>query len=206
MAVKLNPPEQLLAIDGVRVAVANASIRYPDRNDMTLLELSEGSTTAAVFTQNKYCAAPVLVAKQHLSKNQPRALIINAGNANAGTGQKGLDNALLSCDYVAKELGIEPEQVLPFSTGVIGEQLPIDKIKNGVNELSKNLSNENWLPAAESIMTTDTVAKGVSEQVNVDGKTVTITGIAKGSGMIRPNMATLLSYVATDAEISVDDL
>lgn len=206
MTVKLHSPEQLLAIDGVRVAAANANIRYGDRNDMTLFELSAGSTTAAVFTQNKYCAAPVVVAKQHLQKSQPKALVINAGNANAGTGQKGLDNALQSCEYVAKELSIELEQVLPFSTGVIGEQLPIEKIKNGISDLSKNLAADNWLPAAESIMTTDTVAKGVSEQIELDGKTVTITGIAKGSGMICPNMATLLSYVATDAEIDAEDL
>ncbi|MCL4149802.1 UNVERIFIED_CONTAM: hypothetical protein GTU68_044560 [Idotea baltica] len=173
---------------------------------MVLFKLAEGTNTAAVFTKNKYCAAPVIVARQHLSKTPPRALLINAGNANAGTGQIGLDNARQSCQATAKVFGLEAEQVLPFSTGVIGEQLPMDKVLNGINTASTSLSKNNWLTAAAAIMTTDTLAKGVSECVRIGNQEVTITGIAKGSGMICPDMATLLSYVATDADISVDKL
>ena len=206
MAVKLNSPTELLPIKGIRLASTAAQIRYRNRNDLLLMSLVEGSTTAAVFTQNKYCAAPVIIAREHLQKTQPRALLINAGNANAGTGKEGLDNVVSSCEAVATSLGLDVEQILPFSTGVIGEQLPMDKVVNGVSEVADKLSEDNWLEAAATIMTTDTVAKGVSEQFEIDGEKITITGIVKGSGMICPNMATLLSYVATDANIPSDIL
>ena len=206
MAVGLKSPEGLLAIEGIEIATVEANLRYQDRDDLVLFSLAEGSNTAAVFTKNKYCAAPVVIARQHLAKTKPRALLINAGNANAGTGQLGLENTLQSCQATAQALGFEAEQVLPFSTGVIGEQLPMDKLLKGISQVSKNLSSSHWLEAASAIMTTDTLAKGVSESVLIDDKPVTITGIAKGSGMICPNMATLLSYVATDADISADQL
>ena len=206
MAVGLRAPEELLAIDGVEIATTAAQIRYQGRDDLVLIKFSEGSTTAAVFTKNKYCAAPVIIAQQHLKKNNPRALLINAGNANAGTGELGLSNAFQSCHAIAEMLGIEADQVLPFSTGVIGEQLPMDRVLKGIENVSKSLSSNNWLDAASAIMTTDTIAKGVSERILIDGKQITITGIAKGSGMICPNMATLLSYVATDADIASDRL
>ena len=206
MAVGLRAPEELLAIDGVEIATTAAQIRYQGRDDLVLFKFAEGATAAAVFTKNKYCAAPVTIAQQHLEKNKPRALLINAGNANAGTGELGLKNAIQSCQAIAETLGIEIEQVLPFSTGVIGEQLPMDRMFQGIENVSKSLSSNNWLDAASAIMTTDTIAKGVSECILIDGQQVTITGIAKGSGMICPNMATLLSYVATDADIAADRL
>ena len=206
MAVGLRAPEELLAIDGVEIATTAAQIRYQGRDDLVLFKFAEGATAAAVFTKNKYCAAPVTIAQQHLEKNKPRALLINAGNANAGTGELGLKNAIQSCQAIAETLGIEIEQVLPFSTGVIGEQLPMDRMFQGIENVSKSLSSNNWLDAASAIMTTDTIAKGVSECILIDGQQVTITGIVKGSGMICPNMATLLSYVATDADIAADRL
>ena len=201
MAVGLIEPTKLLAIEGLELACTAADIRYQGRDDLVLIKLADSSSTAAVFTKNKYCAAPVTVAKQHLARALPRALLINAGNANAGTGQTGIDNALQSCQAVAESLGISTNEVLPFSTGVIGEQLPMNKLLEGIDAASTQLSTENWLAASKAIMTTDTLAKGVSEQVLIGGKTVTVTGIAKGSGMICPDMATLLSYVATDADI-----
>jgi len=204
MAVGLTEPENLLAIDGVRLATVAAGVRYPNRDDMVLMELAEGSTVAAVFTLNKYCAAPVIVAKKHMLETPARALLINSGNANAGTGQQGLDNAKRSCVVLAESLGLSPQQVLPFSTGVIGEQLPMGRVVDGANELVNNLSEDNWLPAAKAIMTTDTLPKAVSQQIEIEGQSITITGIAKGSGMICPNMATMLSYVATDAIIDAD--
>ena len=201
MPVNLNKPNQLYPVAGIRIATAQAGIRYTDRDDMVLFEIAEGANIAAVFTKNKYCAAPVVLARSHLEKNSPRALLVNAGNANAGTGELGMLNAQESCMSVGQSLKIEQEQVLPFSTGVIGEQLPMNKMNAGIDALATNLSTDNWLLAAQAIMTTDTIAKGISEKVEIGGTVVTITGIAKGSGMICPNMATLLSYVATDAEV-----
>jgi glutamate N-acetyltransferase/amino-acid N-acetyltransferase len=201
MPVGLSEPEKLYPVAGVELATIASGIRYKDRDDMLLMTLAEGSTVAAVFTQNRFCAAPVLVAKEHLQVTLPRALLINSGNANAVTGELGLDNANSSCVLVAEALDVKPDEVLPFSTGVIGEQLPMDRIGVGITALVANLSIDNWLSAATAIMTTDTIAKGFSEQLELNGNTVTITGIAKGSGMICPNMATLLSYVATDANI-----
>jgi len=202
MAVGLTAPTSLLPIQGISIATTNAGIRYKDRDDMVLFRLVEGASVVAVFTQNQFCAAPVTLCKQHLSSNSAQALLVNAGNANAGTGSLGMQNAQLSCQQVAEQLNIQAEQVLPFSTGVIGEQLPMAAVTNGIQQVSTSLVEDNWLAAANAIMTTDTIAKGVSKQLMLNGHTVTITGIAKGAGMICPNMATLLAYVATDAAIS----
>jgi glutamate N-acetyltransferase/amino-acid N-acetyltransferase len=164
--------------------------------------MATGSTCAAVFTQNAFCAAPVVVAREHLADHAPRYLLINSGNANAGTGRQGYAIAQASCEAVAGQAGCHATEVLPFSTGVIGELLPLEKLQAAVPQAHASLSEDGWLTAANAIMTTDTLAKGISEQCTIDGKTVTITGMAKGSGMIRPNMATMLAYVATDAAVS----
>ena len=205
MAVGLKEPSDLLDVSGVRIATTAAGLRYKDRDDMVLIEVAEGSNVAAVFTQNKYCAAPIIVAKEHIAQRPVRALLINAGNANAGTGKQGLDNARLSCSKVSELLNLSPEQILPFSTGVIGEQLPMNLMLKGITQMTAELSEpSNWLSAAKAIMTTDTLPKAVSHTVNVEGHNLTITGVSKGSGMICPNMATMLSYVATDADIEAD--
>ena len=208
MPVALTPPSVLLPVSGVRIAVAEAQIRYAGRRDLTLLELAPGTQVTGVFTRNRFRAAPVLVAEAHLAAQQGiRALVINTGNANAGTGSVGQRAAEDSCRVVAAALGCAPEQVLPFSTGVIGE--PVDlaaKIAAVLPQCQDNLSEDQWLAAAEAIRTTDTVAKGASRQVQVAGQTVTVTGIAKGSGMIRPDMATMLAYIATDAALAPEAL
>ncbi len=206
MAVRLAQPGTLHPVAGVELATVAAGIRYQGRDDLLLISLSEGSSVSAVFTQNKCCAAPVTLAKDNMAVADTRALLINSGNANAVTGQMGMSNAKQSCADVARELGIDAEQVLPFSTGVIGEQLDMPAMQTGIGALSSKLSGDNWLAAAETIMTTDTVAKAVSRQVRLGGDTITITGITKGSGMICPNMATMLAYVATDANIEVSYL
>jgi len=206
MAVGLTQPGELHAVAGVKLASVEAGIRYRGRPDLVIIELAEGSTTAAVFTQNKCCAAPVTVAKDHLQKVSVRALLINAGNANAVTGELGMNNALESCEALGNALGVAKESVLPFSTGVIGEQLNMPALLGGIKQAVPSLSEDGWLPAAEAIMTTDTLAKAISRQVEIDGRVVTITGVAKGSGMICPDMATLLAYVATDAEIKQSQL
>ncbi len=206
MAVGLKEPGNLLPVPGVKLATTAAGIRYQGRDDLLLITLSENTKVSAVFTQNKCCAAPVTLAKAHMLKNAPRALLINSGNANAVTGQQGLENAVQNCSEVAAILGLSADQVLPFSTGVIGEQLNMEAMSQGILALESQLLADNWLLAAESIMTTDTVAKAVSRQIELNGKRLTISGIAKGSGMICPNMATMLAYVATDANISSDDL
>ncbi len=206
MAVNLHAPQSLLPVAGVRLAAVNAGIRYKERNDLLLMELAEGSQCAAVFTRNAFCAAPVTVARAHLVAGTPRYLLINAGNANAGTGEQGLKAAQASCQSVADLTGCEPEQVLPFSTGVIGQQLPVEKITAALPAALAALQADYWQQASKAIMTTDTVAKAISLQVELEGGTVTITGIAKGSGMIHPNMATMLGYVATDAVLAQDEL
>jgi glutamate N-acetyltransferase/amino-acid N-acetyltransferase len=206
MAVGLVAPTSLLPIAGCRLAAVEAGIRYKNRKDLVVVAFDEGTETAAVFTQNAFCAAPVVVAKQHLSKNAPRALLVNSGNANCGTGQRGMDDATASCAALADALGCDSSEVLPFSTGVIGEYLPIDKFPNAVKQAAGQLASTHWLEAAHAIMTTDTVAKGLSKQVETPDGVVTITGIAKGSGMIRPDMATMLSYIATDAAVRQSDL
>ncbi|MBP0132179.1 MAG: bifunctional glutamate N-acetyltransferase/amino-acid acetyltransferase ArgJ [Nitrosospira sp.] len=206
MPVNIAPPlaEELLPIRGLSLGIAAAGIKKSNRNDLLLMVLDEGSRVAGLFTQNRFCAAPVIVAKEHLSdlNSSVRALVINTGNANAGTGQQGIDSARSTCSAVARLLGCDADQVLPFSTGVIMEQLPLEKLIAGLPTAINNLKPDNWFDAAGSIMTTDIVPKAVSRQIRIKGRTVTITGIAKGSGMIRPNMATMLGYVATDASIS----
>ncbi|MEI8384713.1 MAG: bifunctional glutamate N-acetyltransferase/amino-acid acetyltransferase ArgJ [Nitrosomonadaceae bacterium] len=206
MPVNITPPlaEELLPIRGLSLGIAAAGIKKSNRNDLLLMVLEEGSRVAGLFTQNRFCAAPVIVAKEHLSgpNSSVRALVINTGNANAGTGQQGIDSARSTCSAVAGLLGCDADQVLPFSTGVIMEQLPLERVIAGLPTAISNLKSDNWFDAAGSIMTTDIVPKAVSRQIRIKGSTVTITGIAKGSGMIRPNMATMLGYVATDASIS----
>ncbi len=188
-------------IKGVRIGITEAMIRYKNRRDLSVFEIAEGATVAAVFTQNSYCAAPVLLSRQHLASASARYLLINTGNANAGTGELGLRNAERSCQALAELAGVTPEQVLPFSTGVIGEHLPMDRLTAALPAALANLVEDGWAQAASAIMTTDTLPKGASEQFVVDGRTFTVTGISKGAGMIRPNMATMLGYVATDAAV-----
>ncbi len=189
-----------LIIDGIRLNTIAAHIRRPDRKDLVLVELAAGTNVAAVFTKNAFCAAPVQIAKQHLAEATPRYLLINSGNANAGTGQGGIEAALACCSGVAKVTQCLTNEVLPFSTGVIGEALPVDKITSCLTDLNSGLDAQLWRNASEAIMTTDTVPKLFSAKFEIDGKALNITGMAKGSGMIRPNMATMLSYIATDAK------
>jgi glutamate N-acetyltransferase/amino-acid N-acetyltransferase len=193
-------------VKGVRIGIAESYIRYQNRRDLVVFELAEGSTTAAVFTQNSFCAAPVLVARAHLDQIDPRYLVINTGNANAGTGAQGIKNSQETCTALARLTQTIDSQVLPFSTGVIGEQLPIDRLVAGLPAALKGLNENGWVEAAHGIMTTDTLPKGASEILMMNGEMYTITGISKGAGMIRPNMATMLSFVATDAPIAQDIL
>lgn len=206
MAVNLKAPERLPAVAGARWASADAAIKKPGGDDMALLALDAGATVAGVFTRNVFAAAPVVVAKQHLATQAPRALLINSGNANAGTGDVGETDARRCCAAAARALGLDAEQVLPFSTGVIGQRLPMDRIEPVIETLAGSLDGGGWQDAAKAIMTTDTVPKGGSRTLAVDGQTITLTGISKGSGMICPNMATMLAFVATDAAIPAADL
>ena len=205
MPVNLSAPQaqSLLPVKGVQLGFAEANIRKQNRKDVLVIKLSEGSRVAGVFTKNQFCAAPVTLCKQHLATGAAiRALVVNTGNANAGTGESGMQHAAQTCTALAQHLGLDVQQILPFSTGVILEPLPVDKLIAGLPAAISNLQEDNWLNAAEAIMTTDIVAKGYSKQIQLGGKTITITGISKGSGMIHPNMATMLGYVATDAAIS----
>jgi glutamate N-acetyltransferase/amino-acid N-acetyltransferase len=204
MPVNLTSPNaaDLFPVSGVLLGIAEANIKRPNRKDLLVIELDGSATVAGVFTTNRFCAAPVIVAREHLASGKSiRALVINTGNANAGTGEQGLASARTTCVEVAKLLGCDSQQVLPFSTGVIMEPLPLEKIVAGLPHALANLNEANWHDAAHAIMTTDIVAKAYSRQVQIDGKIVTVTGIAKGSGMIHPNMATMLGYIATDAAI-----
>lgn len=204
MAVNLFIPNEsdIYPVAGVEIGIAEAGIRKAQRRDLTVFRLRPGTAVAGVFTTNRFRAAPVQICEAHLASNDDiRALLINTGNANAGTGEKGLADARQSCAELAKKLDLRPQQVLPFSTGVILENLPIDKLVAGLPAAVGDLSPNNWLNAAHSIMTTDTLPKIYSRQVQIDGKTVTITGISKGAGMIRPNMATMLGFLATDAGV-----
>lgn len=195
--------DQLFPVAGVRLGVAEAEIRKKNRRDLTLVVLDAGCTVAGVFTQNRFCAAPVQICRQHLAAGQEiRALIVNTGIANAGTGEPGRQTAQETCVAVGRLLGVDAGQVLPFSTGVILEPLPVERIKAGLPAVFADLKADNWHAAAHGIMTTDTVAKAASRQVTVNGKTVTISGVSKGAGMIRPNMATMLGFLATDAGIA----
>jgi len=196
-------PGSLNPVKGIQLGVAEAGVRKANRKDLLVMTLPEGARVAGVFTQNRFCAAPVTLCREFLAKGEPiRALVVNTGNANAGTGADGMARARRVCEALAQQLGCKPEQVLPFSTGVIMEPLPVERIEAGLPAAIAHLGEAHWEVAAEAIMTTDIVAKGLSRQVEIDGKTVTITGIAKGSGMIHPNMATMLGYVATDAAVS----
>ncbi|MCA1937580.1 MAG: bifunctional glutamate N-acetyltransferase/amino-acid acetyltransferase ArgJ [Dechloromonas sp.] len=195
--------DQLFAVAGVRLGVAEAEIRKKNRRDLTLVALDAGCTVAGVFTQNRFCAAPVQLCRQHLASGKEiRALVINTGIANAGTGEPGRQTARQTCEAVGELLGVAAEQVLPFSTGVILEPLPVERIKAGLPAVFADLKGDNWHAAAHGIMTTDTVAKAASRVVEVNGKKVTISGISKGAGMIKPNMATMLGFLATDAGIA----
>ncbi|WP_086480652.1 bifunctional glutamate N-acetyltransferase/amino-acid acetyltransferase ArgJ [Oceanospirillum sanctuarii] len=188
-------------ISGVRLGVASAGIKKPGRKDVVVIECPAGATVASVFTKNAFCAAPVQVAKKHLEKATPRYFLVNTGNANAGTGPSGLVNATRCCSALAEKAGVQDFEVLPFSTGVIGEPLPVEKIEAVLSDAIANLAEDNWALAAEGILTTDTRPKGAVATVEINGQTVKISGISKGSGMIKPNMATMLGYIATDAKI-----
>ena len=206
MPVGLTEPVQLFPVDGIKLSACSAGIYKKKRLDLALLSITEGSTCAAVFTRNRFSAAPVEVARLHLNQNQPSHCIINAGNANAGTGAKGYKDALNVCQAVSRIAGCDSNSVLPFSTGVIGEFLPVDKICEKIPELISGLNRDNWLKVAKTIMTTDTVAKGVSKQITINKQKITVTGIAKGAGMIRPDMATMLAFIATDLLVESRDL
>ena len=204
MAVNFIPtdPALLHTVAGLRIGVAEAGVRKANRKDLTVMLLDEGASVAGVFTQNRFCAAPVQICRDHLAKNLGiRAILINTGNANAGTGDDGLARARSTCVALARYLDIAPEQILPLSTGVIMEPLPNDRIEAGLPAAIKDAQPANWGKAAEGIMTTDTLPKAFSQQVQIAGKTVTVTGISKGAGMIRPNMATMLGFLATDAVV-----
>ena len=196
-------PAGLHAVAGVELGTARAGIRKPNRRDLLVLRIAAGATAAGVFTRNRFCAAPVTVCRNHLAETRgaPRAVVVNTGCANAGTGQLGLDNARTICAAVADAIGCSAAEVLPMSTGVILEHLPVERVKGGIAPAVADLAPGNWLAAAEAIMTTDTLPKAASRRVVVDGKPVAVSGIAKGAGMIRPNMATMLGLIATDAEI-----
>ena len=195
----------LLCVNGVKCSSVASGIKNNNSLDLSLISLIDGTNTAAVFTQNIFCAAPVLVAKNHLNSNI-QALLINSGNANAGTGKKGLEDSFKSCEIIAEELNIKPEQVLPFSTGVIGQLLPVDSIEKNANKLVNSLTEDGLGNVAKGILTTDLVEKYCSVSFKVDGVTVNLSGVAKGSGMIRPNMATMLSFIVTDIGASQDEL
>ncbi len=205
MAVNWTAPDaaSLLPVPGVSIGVTEAGVRKAHRKDLTVFLLDEGCAVGGVFTQNRYCAAPVQVCREHLELGRGiRAMVINTGNANAGTGATGMAHARATCDAMAGLLQVDPAQILPFSTGVIMEPLPVERIVAGLPAAIADAQPANWLKAAEGIMTTDTVAKAASRRVQIGGQAVTITGIAKGAGMIRPNMATMLGFLATDANIA----
>jgi glutamate N-acetyltransferase/amino-acid N-acetyltransferase len=205
MSVNLPPPRpnELFPVPGVRLGVTEAGIRKANRKDLTVVLIEPGASVFGVFTQNRFCAAPVQLCREHLATGRSvRAMLINTGNANAGTGGEGRARALRSCVALAAKLGVSPEEILPFSTGVIMEPLPVERIEAGLDAALADAREDNWLHAAEGIMTTDTVAKAFGVQVVLGGALVSITGISKGAGMIRPNMATMLGFIATDACIS----
>ncbi|MFB4369775.1 MULTISPECIES: bifunctional glutamate N-acetyltransferase/amino-acid acetyltransferase ArgJ [unclassified Pseudomonas] len=201
MAVGLGPLSTLHPVPGFELGIASAGIKRPGRKDVVVMRCAEGSSVAGVFTLNAFCAAPVILAKKRVS-GSVRYLLTNTGNANAGTGEPGLQNAMRTCASLAKLAGVDESEVLPFSTGVIGEPLPVEKIEGALQAALDNLSENNWADAATGIMTTDTLPKGASRQFIHEGVTVTVTGISKGAGMIKPNMATMLGYIATDAKVA----
>lgn len=205
MTVNLSPPNalEIFPVPGTQLGTAQAGIKKAGRNDLTLIQLAPGSVVVGVFTKNRFCAAPVQVCREHLKMGHAiRALVINTGIANAGTGQQGLDAAKKSCEAVAELLNIEEQQVLPFSTGVIMEQLPVERLVSALPAAQASAKENGWIDAAKAIMTTDTVPKACSRKVVLDGECITVTGICKGSGMIHPNMATMLGFIATDAKVT----
>lgn len=205
MAVNLNPPDpaSLLPVAGVELGSAEAGIRKQGRRDLMVMRFAPGTRVAGVFTQNSFAAAPVQICRRHLASSDAiRAVVVNAGNANCGTGERGLLAARTSCELVARQIDCKPEAVLPFSTGVILEHLPVERIEAALPRCIGSLAENAWAQAAAAIMTTDTVAKAVSRSAQVDGSTIAVTGIAKGVGMLQPNMATMLAFVATDAKIA----
>ncbi len=202
MAVGLSAEIHPDPVAGVRLGSASLGVRSDPRDDLTIIELAVASRVAAVFTRNAFCAAPVVVAREHLGRQAPRYLLINAGNANAGTGRQGMADARRCCQAVAERRGCSADQVLPFSTGVIGESLPVARFPEAIEVALARLAEDGWVAAARAIMTTDTVPKAVSRQFDVEGRTVTVTGIVKGAGMMRPDMATMLAFIATDAHVS----
>ena len=202
MAVGEYPFPSMHPVAGVKLTAVCAGIKRQNRRDVVLFELAEGSAVAGVFTKNAFCAAPVTLCKAHLAAAPIRYLVINSGNANACTGEQGLRDAKATCEAIAQQTGVNPEQVLPFSTGVIGEPLPVAKIITAIPEALANATEQGWADAGAGIMTTDTRPKGFSQQIEYQGKTITVNGIAKGAGMIKPNMATMLGYIATDAKIA----
>ena len=209
MPVNIKAPKNnaLHSISGIKLGIAEAEIRYKLKKDLLIISIDSGAVVSGIFTKNKFTAAPVIIAKDHLKINSsPRAIIVNTGSANAGTGEDGLKNARAVCELLANELNIKAVDIIPFSTGVIMTHLPVDKIYKGIPVAIKDLKSNNWLNAAESIMTTDTVAKASSTTVMIQDTEVYITGISKGSGMIEPNMATMLGFVATNANITKEML
>lgn len=206
MAVGNYPFPKMSPVKGVRLGTASAGIKTPGRKDLMILEVPKGATVAGVFTKNAFCAAPVTVCKEHLAEINTRYLITNSGNANACTGDQGYQDAQETCSKIAELTGVDSRQVLPFSTGVIGQALPMDRLLGGIPEALSNLTESGWQSAAEAIMTTDTRPKGAAAEFEYQGETIRVNGIAKGSGMIKPNMATMLGYIATDAAVSQEVL
>ena len=202
MPVGLRELPPLDSVPGIRLGTTAAGIRKPDRPDLVVIECAPGTNVTAVFTRNRFCAAPVTVARDHLETAHPRALLINTGFANAGTGPFGLEDARACCAALAGQLGCRTKEILPFSTGIIGERLPVSRIVAGLPGCLMNLNENGWADAARGIMTTDTVPKGSSRKINLGSQTVLLTGVAKGAGMIRPDMATMLAFVATDAAVT----
>ncbi|KAA0694959.1 bifunctional glutamate N-acetyltransferase/amino-acid acetyltransferase ArgJ [Halopseudomonas laoshanensis] len=201
MPVGLGPLPVLHPVPGFRLGIASAGIKRAGRKDIVVMEVAEGASIAGVFTLNAFCAAPVTLCREHI-QHAPRYLLVNTGNANAGTGKPGMQAAFQTCEALAQLTQVQAQQVLPFSTGVIGELLPATKVIAALPAALDNLDANHWAQAAEGIMTTDTLPKGASRQVDLDGQTITITGISKGAGMIKPNMATMLGYIATDAKVA----
>ena len=202
MAVGLSGEINPIPVAGVRLGSAPLGVRSDVRDDLTIIELAAGGRATAVFTRNAFCAAPVIVAREHLTREAPRFLLINAGNANAGTGPQGVEDARTCCQAVAERVGCQAHQVLPFSTGVVGERLPVARFPEAIDGALARLDADGWALAARAIMTTDTVPKAVSRQFAVHGHTITVTGIVKGAGMIRPDMATMLAFITTDAAVA----
>ncbi|WP_431474753.1 bifunctional glutamate N-acetyltransferase/amino-acid acetyltransferase ArgJ [Marinobacter sp. KM021] len=206
MAVGPGTLPEFYPVAGIKVGIASAGIKKPGRKDIVVFELVPEARVAGIFTRNQFCAAPVVLSRKHLAQGAPRYLLINTGNANAGTGERGMADALRCCEALAAEASVSPDAVLPFSTGVIGEPLPVDKIVKALPEALASAREDRWAEAASGIMTTDTRPKGASVRVDLGGHAVTISGISKGAGMIRPNMATMLGFIATDARIAPDVL